>query len=193
MCEMNVRYLLVWSGISALIGATLYAYKSVAILATGDQPEHVFEIAPFFLGLATITLLYALIDELQRPRWLLLILGWLAVSASAVAAISHFAGKEDDFGDLGYLVNFLSTVILFFLISGDIRQKHLLPRWSFTPRLLAWVMVLLIPVGAVLEGINERLLEVSLLVFAGVWMMIGLASLSPRTGRSGSHESPADA
>ena len=177
---MSVRRLLVWSGISALIGAALYVYKSVAILATGDQPEHVFQIAPFFLGLATITLLYALIDELRRPRWLLLILGWLAVSAGAVAAISDFAGKEDDFGDLGYLVNFLSTIILFFLISGEIRQKQLLPKWSFAPRLLAWVMVLLIPVGAVLEGINERLLEVSLLVLAGVWMMIGLASLSPR-------------
>jgi uncharacterized membrane protein HdeD (DUF308 family) len=177
---MSVRHLLVWSGTSALVGATLYAYKGVAILATGDQPEHAFEIAPFFLGLATITLLYALIDKLQRPRWLLLILGWLAVSAGAVAAISHFAGKEDDFGDLGYLVNFLSTIILLFLISGDIRQKQLLPRWSFTPRLLAWVMALLIPVGAVLEGINERLLEVPLLAFAGVWMMVGLAVLSPR-------------
>ena len=101
-------------------------------------------------------------------------------SAGAVAASSHFAGKEDDFGDLGYLVNFLSTVILFLLISGDIRQKQLLPRWSFAPRLLVWVMVLLIPVGAVLEGINERLLEVPLLVFAGVWMMVGLAALTPR-------------
>ena len=76
-------------------------------------------------------------------------------------------------------MNFLSTIILMFLISGDIRQKQLLPKWSFTPRLLAWVMVFLIPVGAVLEGINERLLEVSLLVFAGVWMMVGLAALGP--------------
>jgi hypothetical protein len=176
---MSDRYLLVWSGVSAFIGAILLAYKSIAILATGDQPEHAFEIAPFFLGLATITLLYALIDGLRRPRWLLMILGWLAVTAGAVAAISHLAGKTDDFGDLGYLVNFLSTIILLFLISGDIRQEQLLPRWSFTPRLLAWVMVLLLPVGAVLEGINERLLEVPLLAFAGVWMMVGLAAISP--------------
>jgi hypothetical protein len=177
---MTVRRLLVLCGVSAWIGATLLAYKSVAILATGDQPEHAFEIAPFFLGLATITLLYAMIDELRRPRWLLLILGWLAVSAGAVAALSHVAGKTDDFGDLGYLVNFVSTIILFFLISGDIRQKQLLPKWSFTPRLLAWVMVFLIPVGAVLEGIDERLLEIPLLAFAAVWMMVGVASLSDR-------------
>lgn len=157
----------------------MLAYKSIAILATGDQPEHVFEIAPFFLGTATITLLYAVIGDLHRPRWLLLILGWLAVTAGAVAALSHVAGKTDDFGDLGYLVNFLSTVILMFLINGDIRQKQLLPRWSFTPRLLAWVMVLLLPVGAVLEGINERLLEVPLLAFAVAWMMVGLAAVSP--------------
>jgi hypothetical protein len=177
---MSVRHLLVWSGISAFIGAILLAYKSIAILATGDQPEHAFEIAPFFLGLATVTLLYAVIDELRRPRWLLMILGWLAVSAGAVAAISHAAGKTDDFGDLGFLVNFLSTITLLFLISGDIRRKQLLPRWSFTPRLLAWVMALLMPVGAVLEGIDERFLEIPLLAFAGVWMMVGLAALSPR-------------
>ncbi len=164
---------------SAFIGAVLLAYKSVAILASGDQPEHAFEIAPFFLGLATVTLLYSVIDDLRRPRWLLMILGWLAIAGGAVAAIPHLAGRTDDFGDLGYLVNFLSTVILLFLISGDIRQKHLLPKWSFTPRLLAWVMALLIPVGGVLEGINERLLEVPLLAFAGVWMMVGLASVSP--------------
>jgi uncharacterized membrane protein HdeD (DUF308 family) len=125
-------------------------------------------------------LLYAVIDGLRRPRWLLMILGWLAIAGGAVAAISHLAGKTDDFGDLGYLVNFLSTIILLFLTSGDIRQKQLLSRWSFSPRLLAWVMALLIPVGAVLEGINERLLEVPLLAFAGAWMMVGLAALSPR-------------
>ena len=58
-------------------------------------------------------------------------------------------------------------------------RKQFLPKWSFAPRLLALVMVLLIPVGTVLEGINERLLEVPLLVFAGVWMMVGLAALIP--------------
>jgi hypothetical protein len=175
---MTARNLLILCGISAWIGAAMLAYKSVAILATGDQPEHVFELAPFFLGLATITLLYALVDGLRRPRWLLMILGWLAVTGGAVAALSHLAGKTDDFGDLGYLVNIVSTVVLLFLISGDIRQKELLPKWSFTPRLLSWVMVLLIPVGAVLEGINERLLEVPLLAYSVVWMMLGAAAMS---------------
>jgi hypothetical protein len=175
---MTARNLLILCGISAWIGAGMLAYKGVAILATGDQPEHVFQVAPFFLGIATITLLYAVVDDLRRPRWLLMLLGWLAVTAGAVAAVSHLAGKEDDFGDLGYLVNFASTVVLLFLVSGDIRQKELLPKWSFTPRLLAWFMVLLIPVGAVLEGINERLLEVPLLAYSVAWMMLGVAAMS---------------
>ena len=175
---VNRRSLLVWCGISAWIGAFLWGYKGVAILATGDQPDHVFQIAPFFFGISIIALLYGLIGDLRRPKWLLATLAWLAVSAGAVAAVSNFAGKEDDFGDLGYLVNFVSTITLLFLISRDIRRQHLLPRWSFTPTLLAWSLFWVIPVGAILEGIDERLLEIPLVATAGVWMVLGIAVLS---------------
>jgi hypothetical protein len=177
---VSVRQLFVSCGISALVGAGLFAYKGVAILATGDQPDHAFEVAPFFFGLSAVTLLYATISNVSRPRWLILTLGWFAVSAGAVAAVAHFAGKEDDFGDLAYLVNLISTVVLFFLIGGDIQRKKLLPRWSFTPRLLAWGIVLAIPIGAVLEGIDERLLEVPLLGIAAGWTMLAVATLTHR-------------
>ncbi len=162
-------------------------YKGIAILATGDQPDHAFEIAPFFFGMSTVTLLYALISDLQRPRWILTTLAWLAVSAGAVAAASHLVGRQDDFGDLGYLLNFASTTILLFLISGDIRRQGLLPRWSFTPTVLAWSLLMFIPIGAVLEGINERLLEVPLVAIAGVWVMLGIAAVSSDLPRRASY------
>jgi len=101
---MGVRPLLTLCGVSALLGAILVGYKGLAILATNDQPDHAFEIAPFFFGVSALTLVYAVIDDIQRPRWLLLTFGWLAAFAGVVAAIAHFAGREDDFGDLGYLV-----------------------------------------------------------------------------------------
>ena len=175
---MDRRQLLVLCGVSALIGAALLVYKGVAILVSGNQPDHAFQVAPFFFGVAAVTLLYAVIGGIERPRWLLVTFAWLAVTAGAIAAVSHFAGKEDDFGDLGYLVNFLSILVLLFMIRGDIHRKNLLPKWSFTPSLLAWELLLLIPVGAVLEGINERLLEIPLVVAASGWTMLGIAALS---------------
>jgi hypothetical protein len=184
---MNRRQLLVLCGVSALIGAALWVYKGVSILVSGNQPDHAFQVAPFFFGLAAVTLLYAVIGGIERPRWLLVTFGWLAVSAGAVAGVSHFAGKEDDLGDLGYLVNFVSILVLLFMIGGDIRRKKLLPKWSFTPSVLAWELLLVIPIGAVLEGINERLLEIPLVVGASGWMMLGIAVLS--RNRHPSHSS----
>lgn len=176
---MRRRTLLLWCGISAWLGAGLWLYKGVSILATGDQPDHAFQVAPLAFGVSAITLAYALIDDLERPRLLVTAFAWLAVSAGAVAAIAHFAGREDDFGDLGYLVNFVATIILFFLIAGDIRRKRLLPRLSVTPTLLAWALMLVLPVGAVLEGFDERLLEIPLVATAGLWVMLGFAVIGP--------------
>lgn len=175
---MNVRKLLVVCGVSAFLGAALWIYKGIAILVSGNQPDHAFEVAPFFFGVAAVTLLYAVIGGIGRPRWLLGTLAWLALAAGTVAAVAHFTGKEDEFGDLAYLVNFLSIVVLLFVIGGDIRHNKLLPRWSFTPTLLAWELLLALPVGAALEGINERLLEVPLIVAASGWMMLSGAVLS---------------
>lgn len=163
-----------------MVGGGLVGYKSVSILATGNQPDHAFEVAPFFFGLSALTLVHALIDEMRRPRWLLLTFGWLAATAGAVAAFAHFVGREDDFGDLGYLVNLVSTVALFLMIGGDIRRKKLLGTWSFAPFLLAWTLVLAIPIGAVLEGIAERLLEIPLLAVAAGWTMLGIGALTTR-------------
>lgn len=177
---MGVRPLLTLCGVSALLGAILVGYKGLAILATNDQPDHAFEIAPFFFGVSALTLVYAVIDDMQRPRWLLLTFGWLAAFAGVVAAVAHFAGLEDDFGDLGYLVSTASTVVLFLMIGRDIRRKRLLGLWSFAPILLALSLVLAIPIGAILEGIDERFLEIALLGVAGVWAMLGVGALTTR-------------
>ena len=174
---MAVKHLFVVSGASALIGAGLMAYKGAAILIGGDQPAHAFEIAPFFFGLSALALTYGVIGDMSRPLWLLLTLGWLATLGGAVAAVAHFVGKEDDFGDLGYLVNIVSTVALFLLISGAVRHNKLLGSWSFTPLLVAWAIILSIPIGAALEAIEERLLEIALLGMAGGWTMLGVAAL----------------
>jgi len=173
-----MRRPLVWCGTSAAVGSILWAYKGVAILITGDQPDHAFQIAPFFFGVSAISLVYSLIGKLRRPKWLLVSLGWLAVVGGATAAFAHFAQNEDGLGDPAYLVNFVSIIILFFLISGDIRRDQLLPKWSFTPTFLAWALLLQIPFGAAFEAIDERLLEIPLLVGSAGWAMLAVAVLS---------------
>ncbi len=175
---MYVSRVFVWCGTTAAVGALLWIYKGVAILITGDQPDHVFQIAPFFFGVSAVALVYSVFGELRRPKWLLVSLGWLAVVAGAAAAFAHFADNEDGLGDPAYLVNFLSIVILFFLISGDIRRKRLLPKWSFTPTFLAWALLLQIPLGAAFEAVDERLLELPLLAGSVAWAMLAVAVLS---------------
>ena len=76
---MDRRQLLVLCGVSAFIGAALWVYRGIAILISGNQPDHAFEVAPFFFGVAAVTMLYAVIGGIGRPRWLVVTLGWLAV------------------------------------------------------------------------------------------------------------------
>ena len=46
----NRRMLLVASGIAALVGAVMWAYKSVVILVTGDHPTIGLSLLSFGLG-----------------------------------------------------------------------------------------------------------------------------------------------
>lgn len=177
----NVTPLLRLSGVAALIGALLWGYKSVAILATGDQPDFVFEVAPFFFGVAVIALVYALKSQLRHRSTLLVGLAWLTVVGGGLAAVIYVVqGDNGLFGPVG-LVTFVSMIVLLFLIGTDIRRNQLLPRWSLAPSFLAWAFVGSIPLGAVLSTIHERLLEVSLLVVVGGWIMLIVETLSRQT------------
>ena len=178
---LNATLLLRWSGVAASVGALLWGYKSVAILVTGDQPDFVFEVAPFFFGVSLVALVYALRGQLRRPDKLLVGLAWLAVAGGGFAAVVYILEGDDGLFGPGLLVAFVSMIVLLFLIGGDIRRNQLLPRWSFAPWYLAWAYVGSIPLGAVLSGINERLLEVSLLVVVAGWVTLAVATLSPQT------------
>ena len=176
--RVTVRSLRIWCAAAASVGALLWIYKGVAILLTGSQPDHVFEFAPVFFGVSATALVYSLASQLHRPAWLLMSLGWVSVIAGGTAAVAHLLQQDDSLGDPAYLAHFLSTLILLFLIGGDIRRKHLLSMWSSAPTFLAWTMLLFIPVGAMLEAIDDRLLEVPLLAVSIGWAAIAAAALS---------------
>ena len=95
----NATLLLRISGVAASVGALLWGYKSVAILLTGDQPDHAFEVAPFFFGVSVTALVYALQGQLRRPHMLLAGLAWLAVAGGGFAAVAYVVQGDD--GEIG--------------------------------------------------------------------------------------------
>jgi hypothetical protein len=72
----------------------------------------------------------------------------------------------------------VSIIATLFLIGGQVRRNQLLPRFSFAPGLLAWLFVGSLPLGAVLSGIDERLLEVALMGPVARWVVLALGTLS---------------
>ena len=121
----NATRLLRMSGVAASVGALLWGYKSVAILLTGDQPDYVFEVAPFFVGVSVTALVYALRGQLRRPDMLLTSLGWLAVAGGGFAAVAYVVQGDDGVFGPRLLVSFIAMVVLLFLIGGDIRRDQL--------------------------------------------------------------------
>lgn len=170
--------LLLSSGLAALVGAAMWTYKSVAILATGNQPDLWFELAFAFFGLSILLLVYAIRDQIDRPRWLITPLGWIAAVGGGVAGAAYVIQGDDGVFGVAALATMLSIVVTLFLVGGQIRREQLLPKYSFGPKLLAWAFVISIPVGAVISGIDERLLEVALLGVVTGWVIFALGTFS---------------
>jgi hypothetical protein len=156
----------------------MFTYKSVAILATGEQPDYWFELALVFFGVSILLLVYAVRDRLDRSTLLITTLGWVAAVGGGAAAVTYIIGGDDGLFGPAALVTMLSIIVTLFLVGGQIRRDQLLPKYSFAPRLLAWLFVISIPFGAVISGIDERLLEVALLGTVVGWVILALGTLN---------------
>lgn len=170
-----------WSGVFAVVGAVAWTYKSIAILVTGEQPDYWFELALVFFGVSILLLIYAIRDRIDRFARLVPILAWVAAVGGAVAGVAYIIEGDDGLFGPAALVTMVSIIVILFLIGGQVRRNQLLPRYSFAPRLLAWLFVASLPLGAVLSGIDERLLEVALMGTVVGWVILALANLNPTT------------
>jgi hypothetical protein len=160
------------------MGAAMWAYKGIVILVTGDQPNYWFELALVWFGVSILFLAYALGRQLRRSR-LVTMLGWVSAVAGSVASIAYWADGNDEglFGPAAFVM-MVSTIVLLFLVGGEVHQKRLLGKYDFGPRLLAWLYVAAIPVGAVLAGLfGERYLEVGLLAVVAGWVIVAVGAL----------------
>lgn len=179
--SMRSRSVVLYGG-AAAIGGVLWAVKSLAILATGEQPDYIFMSAPFFFGIASIGISEA--ADTAFRTWLLKAVAWTATIAGAIAAGASLAGSED--GPFGASVAVCMLAVLVVMLWGGykIRRSGSLGKWSFGPWGLAWLMLAALPIGGVLESVNERLLEVPLLLVGVAWIGLGtamaVASPAPR-------------
>lgn len=170
---------LFWAGAAALAGAGMWTYKSVAILATGSQPDYWFELALPSFGISTLLLVYGLKPELDKRFRQSLVSSWAAALSGVAAAVAYTIQGEDGLFGLVALMTVLTIVVTLFMIASQVRKRRLLSRYSFAPALLAWLFVASIPIGAVLSAVDDRLLEVGLLSVVAGWVLLALGTLAP--------------
>ncbi len=179
-----------WGGIAALVGALCWAIKGASILITGYQPPVIFEAAPALFAVALVSLagsalaraLGAGVAPSTRDRavYALGVVAWIAGVVSAVTAFG-----EEVWGP-AIAVASLSTLtgLVLYGVGG---RGAIPPLPGALPALAIGIgSIPIIVVGGALSEVNERLLELSVLVLAGLWAWLGLVLLAPRVAEPAS-------
>ncbi|HVR33056.1 MAG TPA: hypothetical protein VMS74_10170 [Acidimicrobiia bacterium] len=125
MYSVAARRLLAASGTSALVGASMWAYKSLVILVTGGQPDYWFELALVWFGVSILLLATALRHQVRRTRPVT-IMGWVSAVAGIAASLAYWLDGDDEglFGPAAFVM-MISTVLLLFLVGGEVHKRHL--------------------------------------------------------------------
>ena len=172
-------------GIAAIVGGVCWVIKAAVILATGDQPPVVFEIAPLFFAVGVIGL-YRSLQERSALAHVGAILAAVGVAATIGSLIEAGAGSQEaeEFSAL-ILVSFLATFVALLLVGiPTMRQRSLRPKWHILPVVLFAALIPLMVIGGALEAINERLLELPILVLGAGWVLLGYALARRNSGHA---------
>ena len=157
-------------GLAAMVGGLMWVVKGGSILLTGQQPPVVFEAAmPLFaLGLLG---LHARLDGRRGPLGKAGVL--IAYAALASAAIVLMTPLAPFYAVAGF-GPFLGLV----LVGSATLQARIFPSpWSALPLALGLGGPLLILAGGGLALINERLLEIPIVLVGLAWMLLGYSVL----------------
>ncbi|MGH9198995.1 MAG: hypothetical protein ACRD1T_25115 [Acidimicrobiia bacterium] len=180
-----------WAGVASAVGGACWVIKGLAILITGDQPPFLFEIAPVFFLVG----LWGLRLRLGHRGGRMATVGIAALGLSVLLGIATWflSVAADDSRTTGSEEEFQPTLLLAFLalLTGLVllgivtrRTRALGDRWSNLPLALVVAAPLVTIVGGALEAINERLLEIPLVLYGFGWMGLGYALMRSVRGPS---------
>lgn len=166
-------------GYAALLGGLCWIVKSSVILATGDQPPVLFGIAPLFFALGIIALRTRLPHMGEKSGTVALVLavigGLATLGALATTGFGTEATSEEEFSPFIFVGFFATLVALALLALPTLRTQALLSPWHRLPALLAAGFFPLMLIGGLLASIDERLLEIPLLILGTGWTLLGFA------------------
>ena len=172
--------MLMISAIAALVGGLAFVVKAVAILATGDQPPLLFEVAPIFFAIALYGLLIYVVDPSGAPR-ITAKAGIAVVIAAAFGGLAlgsdgpDGSGSQEALSSLFDVVSGFGPIILLVGLGVPLMRRRLWEGyWRFLPIGLGLGMIPALAVGTILAiAFGERYLEVPLVAIGGAWMVIG--------------------
>ena len=180
-----------WAGVASAVGGACWVLKGMAILISGDQPPFLFEIAPAFFLVGLWGLRVRLGQRGGRMATagigalgLAVLLG-IATWLLSIGADPRASGSEEEFQPT-LLLAFLALLTGLVLLGIVTRRTQALGgRWSNLPLALVAAAPVTAIVGGALEEIDERLLEVPLVLYGLGWMGLGYALIVAGRRRQG--------
>lgn len=159
---------------AAGIGGAMWVVKGASILLTGVQPPVVFEAALPFFAVA----LLGLGARLGRLRGSL---GNAGIAVACVAAISAFIALATGWPPFIAIAGFGPFLGLILLGGATLRTRVFPSPWSALPLAVGLGGPLLILMGGILALIDERLLEVPILMIGFAWILVGYSLVAVKS------------
>lgn len=165
----------VWlGGLAAVVGGLMWVVKGASILLTGDQPPIIFEAAMPLFAVALLGL-GARLGELRGP---LGIVGLIVACVAVTSAVFAFVTEQTIFIAMAGFGPFLGLILL----GSATLQTRIFPSpWSALPLAIGLGGPLLVLAGGGLALINERLLEVPIVLIGLAWMLLGYSVLAVKS------------
>jgi hypothetical protein len=167
-----------WAGLATALGGLLWAAKGSAILLTGDQPEYLFELAPLFFALGLLALHARLEGGGGNAARLGGALAWSGLALVLASAALYLATGEEEGFPIGITIPLaaLSILAALVLLGIAVRRTEALPgRWRSLPLAMGAGVIPLMIVGGILEMLDERLLEIPIVLVGLAWSALGYA------------------
>ena len=163
------------AGLAALAAGVCWTVKAAAVLAGAGRPDYVAEFTPAAQGLAVAALSWAFACG---PVARLVALG--ALGAGVAAAMAYVSAPEDFVYNVAMFLATMLVVAGLLLVGRALRKRESLGRRSRLPIRLGLWTVPLILTGGLLSSVNERLLELPVLLLGLAWTWLAAVLLIDR-------------